>query len=55
MGISAGFVAGFLTAVAMFFAALGGVFAKALAGEDDFDADDDPADVMYPPQFPREV
>lgn len=48
MRVSAGFVGGFVTAVALILGALGGAFAKILSGEDDFDAED-PADVMYPP------
>lgn len=49
MRVTAGFAGGFLTAIVLFLGALGGAFAKVLSAEDDFDADDDPADTMHPP------
>lgn len=46
MRIAAGFLAGWFVAMAVLFAALGGLFARVLSGADDFDPDDDPFDVF---------
>lgn len=45
MGVVVGFFAGLIAAFLLFASALGGVFIRVLAGEDDFGPDGDPADV----------
>ena len=46
MGVALGFLGGLIAALALIASALGGILAKILSDEDDFDPDDDPMDAF---------